>query len=101
VGVFSLLCSLTQDTPRGIKLTFRRKSAICAPENLSPQFMISLTRKGREYFELLIFPKTNRKQSHTVLSKRMPGKTMVLMTLILVWADGSLCQDRFSYVFYF
>jgi hypothetical protein len=48
-------------------------------------------------------PKTTRKPSHTVLLKGVPrtGKTMVLMKLILTWADGSLCQDRFLYVFSF
>ncbi|XP_046538048.1 NACHT, LRR and PYD domains-containing protein 4 [Equus quagga] len=61
------------------------------------------TQKERESLERLFAPKETGKQPRTVVFKGIQGigKTTFLIKLMLAWAEGSLYQERFFYVFYF
>ncbi|KAM4825005.1 NACHT, LRR and PYD domains-containing protein 4-like [Thomomys bottae] len=62
-----------------------------------------ISREDREHFELFLRPKAPEKQRRTLFFRGFPkvGKTTLLMKLLLTWADGSVGQDKFTYVFYF
>uniref|UniRef100_H0XCK0 NLR family pyrin domain containing 4 n=1 Tax=Otolemur garnettii TaxID=30611 RepID=H0XCK0_OTOGA len=67
----------------------------CFGENVRPEEL--------KYMHLLFAAKETGQRSHTTVLQGAQGvgKTTFLMKLVLGWAEGSLFQDKFLYVFYF
>lgn len=59
-----------------------------------------LTQKERKCLEFLFAPEEPRKRTVILTGARGVGKTTVLAKLMLAWAEDSLYQRKFSYVFY-
>ncbi|XP_004597139.3 NACHT, LRR and PYD domains-containing protein 4 [Ochotona princeps] len=55
-----------------------------------------------EFMSPLFAPGDAGEQAHTVVFQGSPGmgKTALMWKLLLAWAEGSLYQDRFTYIFY-
>ncbi|XP_069919568.1 NACHT, LRR and PYD domains-containing protein 4 [Oryctolagus cuniculus] len=68
----------------------------------SHEFEWKLTQEERETLKFVLAPTDTGRQFHTVVlqGSRGIGKTALLRKLMLAWSDGSIYQDRFSYVFY-
>ncbi|KAM8788776.1 NACHT, LRR and PYD domains-containing protein 4 [Rhynchonycteris naso] len=65
-------------------------------------FEKDLTPKERSYLEFFFTPQEEAGNRMVVLRGISGiGKTTLLVKLMLAWAEGTLYQDRFSYVFYF
>ncbi|XP_054444120.1 NACHT, LRR and PYD domains-containing protein 4 [Pteronotus mesoamericanus] len=64
-------------------------------------FEKKLAPKEREYLESLFAPKETGKRTVVLRGVQGVGKTTVLVKLMLAWAEGTVYQDKFSYIFYF
>ncbi|XP_012590117.1 PREDICTED: NACHT, LRR and PYD domains-containing protein 4 [Condylura cristata] len=75
-----------------------RQSAMMIQDFLSQE----ANRRDCECMEHFFSPPEPDAGGQTVVLKGMPGvgKTTMLVKLMLVWAEGRVYRDRFSYVFY-